>query len=501
MAFLRLLVAARSVLGTIKFNPGQPRKPAGQTGGGRWTRPNPGSGGLSQQTFGDPSGSAPWDVFTNTYTGEGDLAAQLVANDDGTITTTEWDTADVETWDVRQTLMGEDQLVITTATLNKDGSADIFFGRGADGRIVLAANDGQLELTNADFVQDGTVAFQPSEGDLLKPLTNNAARIVGSGGAAGVGTFIVGMTAHSSPAGGDSYQPLSDDVRLTFRDNGGPPVVESRIDPSPLDVITGGTWKPLSGVEVKPGPAGTLLVDGEELKNAIGDTRFNAIGSLQGRGVSVALQPSPVAPADVPSGSIFADGAFPGSLYAPQGSVVDWTAPHAQAGKGEASILELQPPPMRGLSWSSGDERPLIGRLDIANVEKSCPRFSDVHQVAVEADAMVRAANPDLSPRELGNLIHREIRNEVQSWPEIKIGVWSEQGFFQGIENDNEILPRGSSRIDVLEDSGRNTVCIYDPKTGNTDMRPKQMLQYWQEARAFKPNATRIYVIPLYTKR
>jgi hypothetical protein len=124
--------------------------------------------------------------------------------------------------------------------------------------------------------------------------------------------------------------------------------------------------------------------------------------------------------------------------------------------------------------------------LDIATVDQSCPRFSDVHQIAIEADAMIRAANPDLSPRELGTLIHQEIRNEVRSWQEFKVGVWSEQGFFEGIRNDNAILPRGASRIDILEDSGRNTVCIY---------------QYWQEALAFKPNASRIFVIPLYTKR
>jgi hypothetical protein len=190
------------------------------------------------------------------------------------------------------------------------------------------------------------------------------------------------VTALSSPAGGDSYQPLSDDVRLTFHDNGAPPVVESRDGSSPLDMITGGTWKPHSGVDVKPGPEGTLLIDGEQLKNAIGDTRFNALGSLEGRGVSVALQPSPVAPADVPSSAIFAENARPDSLYAPQGSVIDWSAAHAHAGKGETPILELQPPTMRGLSWSAGDEKPLIGRLDIANVDQSCPRFSDVHQTA-----------------------------------------------------------------------------------------------------------------------
>jgi hypothetical protein len=134
-------------------------------------------------------------------------------------------------------------------------------------------------------------------------------------------------------------------------------------------------------------------------------------------------------------------------------------------------------------------------------VDQSCPRFSDVHQTAIEADAMIRAANPDLSPRELGTLIHQEIRDQIRTWPEIDVGIWSERGFFMGFPKYGSYLPEGASRIDVLEDSGRNTVCIYDPKTGDTDMRPKQMIQYWQEALAFKPNASRIFVIPLYTKR
>ena len=114
---------------------------------------------------------------------------------------------------------------------------------------------------------------------------------------------------------------------------------------------------------------------------------------------------------------------------------------------------------------------------------------------------MVRAANPGVGARELGNLIHQEIRNEVRSWPEIDIGIWSEFGIFQGTDKTGACLPKGGSRFDVLEVSGKGAVCIYDPKTGDADMRPKQMIQYWQEALAFKPNATRVFVIPLYTKR
>ena len=141
----------------------------------------------------------------------------------------------------------------------------------------------------------------------------------------------------------------------------------------------------------------------------------------------------------------------------------------------------------------------MIGPLDIADVDRACPRFADVHQVAVEADARVRAANPGLSARDLGTLIHLEIRDEVRKWPEIGVAIWSEQGSILGTRIDQDFLPRGAVRFDVLEDAGSRTVCVYDPKTGDTDMRPGQMLRYWQEARAFRPGTTRVFVIPLFT--
>ena len=143
----------------------------------------------------------------------------------------------------------------------------------------------------------------------------------------------------------------------------------------------------------------------------------------------------------------------------------------------------------------------MIGPLDIADVDRACPRFADVHQVAVEADARVRAANPGLAPRDLGTLIHREIAQEVRNWPEIRIAVWSEQGVFEGRQNDDPFLPPGASRIDVLEDAGRGTVCVYDPKTGDRTMSREQMLRYWREAREFRPGTTRVFVIPIFTKR
>ena len=292
--------------------------------------------------------------------------------------------------------------------------------------------------------------------------------------------------------------PLSDDVRLTVRDDGRLPYLQERIDSSWTDAITGGTWRTLD-VPVTSGPAGTLAIDGEQLRDAVGQQRFNALGTLDGRGISLTMQPAPIAPRDVPSDSIFAGDRPVGTLHSPQGTVVDWTAHYAQTAPGQTSVLELRGP--EGLTWTNTSARPIVGALDIAKVDPACPRYSDVNQVAVEADVRVRAAFPGLSARDLGTLIHQEVAKDIRPWPEIGVGMWSEEGFLMGVRQTAAVLPIGASRIDVLEDAGKSTVCIYDIKTGDSPMRPEQMLRYWQEAIAFRPGTTRVFVIPLYTKR
>ncbi len=518
-AFVLFLLTGRRLRKLIaKCNPDQPRAPGGRPDGGRWIRvgeggaggggigggfPLPGLG-LSQELFPDATGEASWDFFVNSYTEDGDLAAQLVVNEDDTVVTTEWDTGEVEQWAVRQKLTDADRAVVTTTELGHDGTGHIIFGPGAD-KLVLAAEGGQLELRPAQDVLEPQVAFAPTQGDVVKPITDGVVRVIpggaGAGAAAGAGAFVVGMTAGSSPAGGESYVPLSDDVRLAFQDNGRRPVVQERIDPSWTDRFTGGAWRTLPDVPVGEGPAGTLTIGGDELRDAIGHERFEALGQLDGRGVSISMQPSPVAPRDIPAGSIFEGDRPTGLLHSPNGTVVDWAAPYAQAGPGQATVLELREPGLRGLAWTSGDDKPIIGPLDIGEVDRACPRFSDVHQVAVEADMRLRAANPGLSARELGTLIHQDIAKEIRKWPELDVGIWSEQGSFGGIGSSQSILPRGAVRFDVLEDAGHGTVCIYDPKTGETQMSRQQMLRYWREAIEFRPGTRRVFIIPLYTGR
>jgi hypothetical protein len=518
-AFVLLLLTGRRLRKLIaKYDPDQPRAPAGRPDGGRWVRVGDGGGsgggggggigggfplpdlGLAQELYLDETGEAPWDIFLNSYTEDDGLAAQVVVNEDDSVTTTEWDTGGVERWVVRQTLTDADRAVVTKTDLGHDGTGQITFGPGADGKLVLAAADGQFDLVPARGVPEPQVVVEPTQGDVLKPVSDGVVRVISSGAAAGAGAFVVGMTAFPSPAGGQSFVPLADDVRLAFQDNGRLPVVQERINPSWTDFVTGGTWRTLTDVPVAEGPAGTLTIGGDALRNAIGQERFDALGQLDGRGIPLSMQPAPVAPRDVPADSIFGGDRPTGLLHSPQGTVVDWAAPYARAGEGQRPVLELRPPGPQGLTWEAG-KQPIIGPLNIGDVDRACPRYSDVHQVAVETDMSVRAANPGLSARDLGTLIHREIAKEINRWPEIDAGIWSEQGVLVGFAKRGAFLPPGSSRIDVLEDAGWRTVCVYDPKTGDGTMSQRQMLRYWQEALVFRPGTMRIFVIPIYTKR
>lgn len=193
--------------------PANPRAPAGRPDGGRWTRIGSGSDGGTpsaedgafQQVFTDDSGEEDWSLFVNTYPADDELAAQLVQNNDGTTTTTEWDAGGLEKWAVRQLVSNPDRESITATDLFRNGTAQITLGPGADGNLVVTSDNGQLSLQHALLARGGTVALQPGSGDILKPLANNAMRFLGGGGAAGSGALLIGMTTFSTPAGGESF--------------------------------------------------------------------------------------------------------------------------------------------------------------------------------------------------------------------------------------------------------------------------------------------------------
>lgn len=174
----------------------------------------------------------PADAGPNLGRADGELAAQFLANNDGTAVKSEWDTTDVEGWTARQTVVNAVQQVVSTTTLNRDGTAQISFGPGASD-LVLTNTDGDLGFVNNDGAAGGSAAFQLSPGDIVKPLPGGGLQWVPGLGAfaSGPGAFIFGMTANSTAANPVEYQSLSADVRL--KSGPRPPPSSSKPPPAP----------------------------------------------------------------------------------------------------------------------------------------------------------------------------------------------------------------------------------------------------------------------------
>ena len=103
----RVLIAGYRLAATLaKYDPGQPRKPSGQPGGGQWTSGTSGGGG-SSSTILDPTGDASWSEIVNTFADDGSLASQFITNRDGSGIFTEFGNA-TTAWDERSTVVTSD---------------------------------------------------------------------------------------------------------------------------------------------------------------------------------------------------------------------------------------------------------------------------------------------------------------------------------------------------------------------------------------------------------
>jgi len=289
IAALRVIAAGRRIrrlLHERKFNPDQPRVPAGRPGGGRWVSvggegADPGDQGPLQEPVANSLVAPPWRSITTLPPGA-QPQAQVIAGRDGSITTTEWDTHNVESWAVRQTARDQDRQIITTTEFRRDGSGEIAFGAGSDGKFQLVNDDGRLKLGSEGDATAQATGIVPEPGSRLALLMSGAAVATQAGTPAGAplgaaaAAIIVGATAFPGSAGGDSIQSLGPDLRFNQRDDGQAPRIESRV---------GGRWVPVEGATSFAGSGDTIIVDAGRLRAAIGeDGTERAIAALADRG-------------------------------------------------------------------------------------------------------------------------------------------------------------------------------------------------------------------------
>jgi hypothetical protein len=136
------------------------------------------------------------------------------------------------------------------------------------------------------------------------------------------------------------------------------------------------------------------------------------------------------------------------------------------------------------------------------NAKRYCPSYPLVLEVGMRAGTAVDVLGLPGGP-ERGRLIHQhaaaelktaQIEKELRARGMQEIHV--ERGFLGG-ELKRGFLKSGSSRIDVVEKIGDDSVCIYDFKTGGATFPDRVRERYLREM-AMYYGVRNIYVLPVY---
>jgi hypothetical protein len=145
-----------------RYDPNQPRAPAGHDDGGQWTNKPGGSPSSPRRDVTvDHSGKESWGSFANAYRPDGSLAEQRVFNRDGSRFVSEFnEPGSGEDWDERHTVVLTDGSKVTFETTGN--IQRIYDG---DGRLISASvwtKDGPQPLSDQ-------IAFAPAAGVAIAP--------------------------------------------------------------------------------------------------------------------------------------------------------------------------------------------------------------------------------------------------------------------------------------------------------------------------------------------
>lgn len=162
------------------------------------------------------------------------------------------------------------------------------------------------------------------------------------------------------------------------------------------------------------------------------------------------------------------------------------------------AILEFNAREFR-LDESGGLGRPNVSLLNRDQVRDACPRLGEVQDRTDRANAIVRAGGGIMSPQQFGTAVHLNLKRQIDNLKDPNFRA--EVSRVKSEEDETWYGRRGSIRIDVLENVGDGTVCVYDIKTGQSSLNPSRMADIAQNAFKHFPGTQRIVVTEIRRNR
>jgi hypothetical protein len=138
-----------------------------------------------------------------------------------------------------------------------------------------------------------------------------------------------------------------------------------------------------------------------------------------------------------------------------------------------------------------------VGNLTKEQVDDACPRHNEVQSIINQAaDSTDRGAYETAAA--YGTAVHQKVREEVNGPTTYPSSEPRDPNFRAEVSFIKSAPERygapGTIRIDILENPGKGTVCVYDIKTGWSPLTVARMRELAGNVAFFYPGTSRIIV-------
>ena len=153
---------------------------------------------------------------------------------------------------------------------------------------------------------------------------------------------------------------------------------------------------------------------------------------------------------------------------------------------------------------SADDAAIWVGHLTREEVDDACPRHAEVQSITNQAAELIDRGAYE-TPQQYGTAVHLWIKREINGPDTIPASEPRDPNFraeLSLLKSDIEDYGVGGTRrIDVYENPGSSTVCVYDIKTGRSGLTPARMLELASMVQYYYPRTQRIIVTEVRPRR
>ena len=137
-----------------------------------------------------------------------------------------------------------------------------------------------------------------------------------------------------------------------------------------------------------------------------------------------------------------------------------------------------------------------VGLRSFRDTKDACPKMEIVQDKANEAAIQANKGGPYKSASAYGTAVHKILKDDIDKLNDPKL--FAEKSLLKSrADGTGRYAENGTIRVDVLEDTENDTVCVYDIKTGKTRLVFGRTAEIASHVFKFRNNANRIIVLEM----